>query len=130
MDKATEQLKTILESNPDLNQRMQNENWDIRYRKSSDMVVMGAEFPADTSYFDVKGTGVLIRIDDSNRIHGFAIENFKHFAKNNPEFQPFYFITAHPIRARIIFMVARGLHKMNMSKVVSEFVAGQAVYAR
>jgi hypothetical protein len=129
MDKTSEQLKQILGNNPDLLNRIQSESWEIKYRKDSDMILMGAKFPSDTFYFDVKGSGVLVRIDDDKKIYGFAIENFKYFTKKNPEFRLFYFLIAHPFQAYALYILIKSLDKMRMIKVVSEYVAGQAVYA-
>src|SRR3990167_2409544 len=52
------------------------EDWNIYYNKKADMITMGANFPAGTFYYCVDD-GAMIRIDENNKIYGFAIENAK-----------------------------------------------------
>ena len=79
-------LKEIFDANGDLRQNLEkNPNmWSFSYNRKADMLVVGEEFPIGSFFYQVKD-GIMLRIDDSNKIYGFAIENTKDFISNNKE---------------------------------------------
>lgn len=139
INKQSEELKAILECNQDLKERVSSEDWSISYNKKADMISMGTSFPEGTFYFPIEETGALLRIDKNNKIYGFAIENAKQFAKENPELQfPLYFIM-YPKRslfiklplAFIAYHTVKGIDNMTSNILaVSDYIAGKASFAR
>lgn len=84
-DKNQQITQKIEEHNRDLRERIAAEKWNISYDKRTDMVFMGATFLKGTFYVPINDTGFLVRVDKDYKIHGFAIENAKHFIKENPD---------------------------------------------
>ncbi|MEI6238310.1 MAG: hypothetical protein WCP15_02100 [bacterium] len=98
-------LKEIINKNSELRERVEREAWSVNYNKKADMIIMGGDFPVNTSYYPVGDTGVMIRIDKDEKIYGFAIENVKFFMKKNPS-----------------------LNNIKNIFAISDYVAGKAVY--
>ncbi|MFH1890381.1 MAG: hypothetical protein ABIJ91_02345 [Candidatus Kuenenbacteria bacterium] len=128
MDQTKEQLKNIIDNNPDIEKRMKIENWDIKYRKSSNMIIMGTQFPKDSFYFYVNGSGVMARIDKNNKIYGFAIENARFFIKKNPEIGWFFYPLVYPIKFFWMNLIWKSTDKIKKMTVVSDYIAGEACY--
>lgn len=83
MEQNLNELKEIMNANPDLDNRVINGGWTVSYNRRADMVVMGERFPKGTYYIPVDD-GVMVRIDSDKKIYGFAVENAKSFIKRNP----------------------------------------------
>lgn len=99
-----QELKTIVEKNNSrIRQRIADHAWNTRYRKDSDMLIMGEDFPKGSFYTYVDKSGVMLRIDNDGIIYGYAIENTKHFIKKNPEVGFIFYPIVYPIRAKILF---------------------------
>lgn len=125
-------LKSILDSNHDLHQRMYDEEWSVKYRKSSDMLVMGAAFPEGSFYHYVNGTGVMVRVDENQKIYGFAIENIKSFIKENPEVGFMFYPIVYPYRFLfriLIYRIWRNIDELKKISAVSDYIAGRASLA-
>lgn len=136
MDEINLKLKEIMAGNADLQERAASEKWAVSYNKKADMLVMGAVFPEGSYYFPVYDSGVLVRIDNSNRIYGFGIENAERFSKENPEIGVVLSFVMHPVRSLVLSFVGyhtlkgiRGMKKMTGIFTVSNFVASKAVLA-
>jgi len=99
---------------------MEKEDWGIFYDKRTDMVTIGRTFPGKSFYHPVDD-GFMLRIDSKNKIHGFAIENAKHFLELHPEFTPLYFVV-YPYRSLILlvayFLFSQTLRGMNRMKAI------------
>jgi hypothetical protein len=92
-----ELIKKILNQNNDLPQRMQNEDWEVFYDKKSDMLFLNGSITDQSSLQYVGDEGFMLRVDDeTNRISGFAIENFKKFSKQHEGFALVYLRFTHP----------------------------------
>lgn len=131
MDEIKKQLKAIIERNSDLQQRIREGKWKVKYNKPSDMIIMGEAFPADSFYFYLNGSGVMIRIDSDNRIYGFAIEDAKYFIKNNPDIGWLFMPLVYPLRyfwLNAVYKVFGGFSEIRRIFAVSEYIAGEACY--
>lgn len=128
MAEEKKQLKNIVEKNSDLQERIQKENWGTRYNRASDMIVMGTQFPAGSFYVYVNGSGVMIRVDDSYKIYGFAIENAKAFVRKNQEIGVLFYPMVFPIRFFWMYWTWRGMNKMKRIMSVSDYIAGEVCY--
>ena len=95
-----ERLRAISEANGDLSERMKD--WDISYNKKADMVTMGGTIPEGTYYIYADEDGAMIRVDEQNRIYGFAIENATYFKKKHPEVAFALNFVMYPTRTRFI----------------------------
>jgi len=114
-------LKEIFDANGDLRQNLEkNPNmWSFSYNRKADMLVVGEEFPIGSFFYQVKD-GIMLRIDDSNKIYGFAIENTKDFISNNKEIGFLLSFIVYPVRSLlfklpyyfIMYHTIKGLNKM------------------
>lgn len=137
MEQDQKQLKAIVAANQDLKERVEAERWSISYNKDADMVLMGTKFPKNTFYYPVDDSGVLLRIDNNNKLYGYAIEDAKVRMKENPEISLALSFVIHPYRTRLItlpifFLIhqtARGINGMKSIFSVSDYVAGKAAFA-
>ncbi|HEC32943.1 MAG TPA: hypothetical protein ENI63_01630 [Candidatus Kaiserbacteria bacterium] len=117
-EEEKKELLIIFEKNDNLHQRMMRENWNIKYNKGSDMILMGVPFIEGTFYRSVGNTGMMIRLDKDDKIHGFAIENAKFFLRENQEFIGLYPLV-YPLRTKAMFAVfsfASFIRNMNPMK--------------
>lgn len=128
MDKIKEQLKKIFAVNNDMHRRIEEENWDVKYNKESDFLIMGTKFPENSFYFYVNGSGVMIRVDGNNKIYGFAIENTKKFIKNNAEIGWLFYPIVHPIKFFWMYLLWRGIDRMKRITAVTDYIAGEACF--
>lgn len=116
-----------------------SKSWSFSYNRDADMLEVGDEFPEGSYYLSVGGTGVLIRVDQQKKVHGFAIENVKSFIRENPEFALPLSYFAYPIRFYLFYLPAislmyqtfRVMHflQMAISKATSDYIAGRLVRA-
>ncbi len=100
-------IEEILNKNPDIRERM--DSWSISYDKRADFLIFGESFTADSAYVLLSETdGIMVRVNSSNKILGFAIENTKMFIKNNPgeSLALRYFV--YPVRTKM-YMYMFGL---------------------
>lgn len=129
---ATEQdLRTILEAN-NLPEIMAG--WTPVYNKKADMFEAGTSFPEGSFYFPIDDTGVMLRIDNNNKIYGFAIENVKVFMRENPEFAFVLSSFVSPLKFRLNYIVMLFTYRTKLAKhaVIKNFAdyfAGRALYS-
>mgnify|MGYP001567441710 FL=1 len=136
MEQDTKQkLKEILLVNENLRERLENDPWSISYNKKADMVLMGTKFPIGSFYYPVGGTGVMLRIDENNKLYGFAIENTKSFIKENPEMAIVLSLIVYPVRSFFIlclyFFTYHAIKRFdNIKRILSigDYVAGKASF--
>lgn len=132
---ANIELKEILLANKNLEQRFKAENWQASYNKRTDMIIMGSEFPAETFYFPIEDTGLMLRIDSGGKIYGFAIENAKYFIKKNPEIGISLSFLVHPFTSQIVSLVSAfalkigSIGKVNQIEAVTGYVTRRAAFA-
>lgn len=133
-----ESLKEILDANTDLRKKLEGNtlNWSISYDRRSDMVRMGGLYPKGTFYYPVLDTGVLIRVDKNNKIHGFAIENAKYYIKKHPEIAVVLSFVVYPYRSfflmpifRVMYHTEKTLDSVKSILTISDFVHNKALFA-
>ena len=133
MEQDTKQkLKEILLVNENLRERLENDPWSISYNKKADMVLMGTKFPIGSFYYPVGGTGVMLRIDENNKLYGFAIENAKSFIKENPEMAIVLSFIVYPVRSFfilfLIYHTIKGVNNIKRILSMGDYVAGKASF--
>ncbi|OGY54612.1 MAG: hypothetical protein A2951_03000 [Candidatus Buchananbacteria bacterium RIFCSPLOWO2_01_FULL_56_15] len=125
-----EEIEKILRANENLLERAKGEDWNIYYNKKADMITMGANFPAGTFYYCVDD-GAMIRIDENNKIYGFAIENAKFYLKRHPEIALLFYPIVHPYRffgLLLRYKFVRNVDKIGKILSFSNSIAGKAHY--
>ena len=97
--------------------------WNFYYDKDLDRFYIGQKnFDKNNFFLPVTDTGVTILTNDEAEALGAAINNFKLFAIQNPEFLPVYDIVSSPV----VFRVVRyGLSRMRFSliKILEKYLA-------
>ena len=136
--KLKQKLENIASANKDLKQRMQSEHWGVSYNRKADMLSIGTTFPENSHYVSV-GDGVMLRIDQDNRVYGFSIENTKLFIKENPEIGFALSLIVYPVRSYLklpVYFLAyhslRGFNAMKNMRAMSslsDHIAGKALFA-
>ena len=113
-------IKKILSKNPKLNERMISENWGINYDKHSDVLIVGNKFPkgSESVYLNHKN-GILIRVDENEKIYGFIIEDFKAvFLKKQKDKKRFYricFIPDSIFLGRFLFILILAISSLPLA---------------
>lgn len=131
-----EKMDEILKANTDLRERLDKDpsQWSISYNKKADMVIIGEQFPAGTFYFPVHDTGVMVRIDNNNKIYGFAIENAKYFMRKNPEMALPLSVVVNPIKFKLVtipmfFVTYHTLNGVQSIITLTDFVTRKLSYS-
>lgn len=122
-------IQKISEANHDLPERMRVEDWDVTYDKKADMVMIFGDAPQNSTYHHVDRSGFMVRvIDDSNKICGFAIEGYKSFAKENPDFYFLLMPLTNPMRFELFKSIGQVVRKFDQLKEVAEYFSSAALY--
>ena len=127
-------LKEVMSLNENLRERVESENWMISYNKKADMLLMGGVFPEGSFYLPIED-GVMLRVDENNKVWGFAIENTKHFIRNNPEVGFILSFIVYPVRTRIAahlsFLIGKigEMAKEKQIEAVAGYVTSRVTFA-
>jgi len=130
-----EKLKTILIANKELSSRMRDEDWDVLYDRQADLVVICGSLPKDSQYVPIGDEGFMVRMkSDDDKIYGFAIENFKHFASIHQDFKLMFMPLTNPVRFWFIWLILSLMQMItdigaqNQREEAMEYISKEATF--
>ncbi len=122
-------LEKLMATNADLIERMEAEDWDISYDKRADMLYVHGTIPKESMYHYVGNEGFMVRINQDEKIFGFAVENYRAFASRHTDVKWIFMQVTDPVLYHIVKVVAQAVRKVDQLKEMAEYLSSVAAYS-